>query len=179
MNLVVRLFSKLKGSFIVTLIISIYLTGTFSVFTSCFQSYHHSIFQQATKQLKEEETEKIFFTDKQFALLTWIEDNKEFEWNNKMFDVTKIDKTKEGYLIYCENDGLEEILISFLKSIKKEMEGNLSVLTAQPQFFQAIVGYSFSSNSLNLERANSNYNQTYQSIDSSIASPPPKGLLSA
>ena len=44
-------------------------------------------------------------------ILKWY-DSKEFKFNGKMYDVIKIEKRSDQYIIYCFNDIKEELLIS-------------------------------------------------------------------
>jgi hypothetical protein len=145
------------------------------VFTTFYREHHQVAFQQEVIGSEEKEVEKFFFTTTQYASLSWIEEGLEFEWHDKMYDVYKIVKTTNGYWVYCENDGFEELLISVLKSLKKDMDGGLQNLNPQPQFYQTIETYSPSSiNSFHKKTLNVGYFTSYKSISSSIPSPPPK-----
>jgi hypothetical protein len=164
----------LKKSILLIAILSLYLTGTFSVFTSCFQSYHKTVFQQQVQAQDEAESEKIFFTKHDFQSLSWIEKGKEFEWKGEMYDVNRIEQAKDGFWVYCENDGLEEILISFLSSVKKEMEGGTTNFNIQPQFFQPFLEYTFTNNGFKAASAKTGYLAFLNSFECYIPTPPPK-----
>jgi hypothetical protein len=164
----------LKSSLLLVGSLLIYLTGTFSVFTTCFQSYHKTVFQQQVQAQDEEESEKIFFTTHDFQSLSWIEKGKEFEWKGEMYDVNRIEQAKDGFWVYCEKDGLEEILISFLKSVKKEMEGGTTNFNIQPQFFQAFLEYAFTNNGLKAASVKTGYLAFLNSFECCIPTPPPK-----
>jgi hypothetical protein len=150
--------------------------GTFSVFTACFQSYHKTYFQQQIQQKNKSETEKLFFSYTDFKALSWIEKDKEFEWNGTLFDVNKIEKTENGFFIYCEKDGLEEILISVLKSLKKDMEGSKVNFNVQPQFFQSFQLYTFDRQQVNLATSRVEVTNLYPPIYLRVPSPPPDTL---
>jgi hypothetical protein len=167
----------LKNTLILAGILITYLTGTFGVFTTCFQSYHQSLFQQKVQRQEVEESEKLFFTFKEYKSISWIEKGKEFEWNGEMYDVNKLEKTNGGFVIYCENDGLEELLISFIKSIKREMEGNPTNLTIQPQFFQTLFQYTFFRNPFLLTKTTSGILIFYKSVSLSVLVPPPDFVI--
>ncbi len=148
------------------------------MFTTFYREHHQLVFQQEVIASEEKEVEIIFFTTSQYSSLSWMEEGREFEWQNKMYDVNKIVKTNNGYWVYCENDGFEEILISFLKSLKKDMDGSSQNLNPQPQCHPTNLIYSSSSSTsvYKKKKTNSNYFSSYQSISSSIPSPPPKGI---
>jgi hypothetical protein len=166
----------LKNSLLLFGSLLIYLTGTFSVFTSCFQSYHKTVFQQQVQAQDEEESEKIFFTIHDFQSLSWIEKDKEFEWKGEMYDVNRIEQVRDGFWVYCENDGLEEILISFLKSVKKDMEVGTTNFNPQPQFFQSVLVFTFGSHQVKLERSSTEIPVFYKSICMSVLAPPPNNF---
>ncbi len=164
----------MKSSLLLVSSLLIYLTGTFSVFTTCFQSYHKTVFQQQVQAQDEAESEKIFFTKHDFQSLSWIEKGKEFEWKGEMYDVNRIEQAKDGFWVYCENDGLEEILISFLSSVKKEMEGGTTNFNPQPQFFQSFLEYAFTNNGLKAASVKTGYLAFLHSFECCIPTPPPK-----
>jgi len=146
------------------------------VFTACFQSYHQVAFQHKVQLEEKEESEKLFFSTEDFKSLSWKEKGKEFEWKGEMYDVNSMEQTNDGYVVYCEKDGLEEILISFLKSIKKEMEGGATNFNIQPQFFQALHQFTFDPDNLTTEELTSEIPNSYTSICLSVVAPPPDSL---
>ena len=150
----------------------VYLTGTLSLFTASYRGYHQINFQQ--KVIETETTETIFFTATQFASLSWMEEGREFTWQNKLYDVKKIVKTPLGYRVYCENDSVEELLLSFLKSLKREMEGGKTNMNLQPQFFEPCQVYLLNKNSFTLPLLYTAIVSHTQSAHLSVASPPPR-----
>lgn len=90
-----------------------------------------------------------------------------------MYDVNRIEQAKDGFWVYCENDGLEEILISFLNSVKKEMEGGTTNFNLQPQFFQSVLQFTFGSYQVKLERSSTEMPVFYKSICMGVLAPPP------
>ena len=67
--------------------------------------------------------------------MEWIEEGKEFEFNGKLYDVSKIKRSANGFQVYCVNDSLEESFIAMFDQWKKSDSSGSKVKTIfQPQF---------------------------------------------
>src|SRR5207245_2223721 len=67
-----------------------------------------------------ETRQKLTFTLVDFSAIDWTDKNEEFRWHGKLYDVSKIEQTKNGFIIYCENDQWEEEFISLFSSWKDQ-----------------------------------------------------------
>jgi hypothetical protein len=81
--------------------------------------YEATAFTQK-QDLKTTDTKNFLFTNDQYALIKWLEANKEFSINGQRFDIINIEKTQEGIKITCYNDNEEtEIAQAFQKFADK------------------------------------------------------------
>jgi hypothetical protein len=125
-----------KSVFTILLLLLTYAIGTTGFFTAYYTAYHRQAFQVQVKETKPRELERLFFNEREFASIQWVETNTEFEWQGKMYDVSEIQKDPKGYVIICKNDTLEEMLLSFLKFTRDGKAGQGSKKgSPQPQFF--------------------------------------------
>ena len=161
--------------FATTLLIIMYAVGTVGIFTT-YYTYHHRLFFQASiKESKDEELQNLFFTREEYESIEWIDDETEFEWHGKLYDVSKIYETRGGYMIVCENDSLEEMLMALFKATQGgEQRHGLEKGNPQPQFFCAIFSVLIASPSSGEERRLHERQSFYDSIQPEISSPPPK-----
>ncbi len=164
----------MKQRYSIALLILIYAVGTIGLFTTYYTSYHRLAFQVQVRETKEDELTKLLFSEQEYESIVWMEEETEFEWHGKLYDVSKISRTKGGYMILCENDSLEEALLSFLKSTKGNRDDRGSTKgSPQPQFFS--VGLIFTE--MNLQKEREPLPSTlcfYCSIYPGIHLPPPK-----
>lgn len=107
-HLIVRsLFSVLLiASFLLS------MTGAFSTY---FAFFHRVNFQSEVKAKKSTDLLTFSFSPSEFNHLSWEEVNREFEFKGKMYDVSSIEQVDGKYLIHCENDSIEDMLLSLLK----------------------------------------------------------------
>ncbi len=121
----------------VILLAMIYLAGTLGVFTSYYTFYHRTFFQQSVKASGDSDLLCLVFTDQEYEAIDWIEDKTEFEWKGKLYDVSRITRTAEGFRVICKNDGLEEMLLDVIKMTQSGKEGQgMKKGNPQPQFCQ-------------------------------------------
>ena len=154
----------------------LYLGGTLGLFTGYYTAYHRTSFQaQVTKSDKNELT-KLFFTDLEYQAIYWTEEGSEFKWLGKMYDVAELTRTKDGYKIICENDSLEELLISFMDMAKgsKSSQG-IKKGNPQPQYFAAAHVVAQQVKAESGENTFPILVTLYSSIHPDILSPPPQG----
>lgn len=66
--------------------------------------------------------------------------DREFEWNDKLYDVSKIEKSENGFLVYAVNDNVEENLVALVAQWKKSNTpiGKAKIIF-QPQFCNHLV----------------------------------------
>jgi hypothetical protein len=101
---------------------------------------HRSSFQEFVAESDPAGQQKLFFTEKDFSKINWFEKDREFEWNGKMYDVSSIEKIKEGYHILCVNDEQEESFLALFDSWKKSnTPTSKAKIIFQPQFCSALL----------------------------------------
>lgn len=111
-----------------------YLISLAGMFSPYFAFYHRDNFQQQVQRTAESELKTFLLTSEDFAALKWTEGHKEFERDGKMYDVARVVKKGDAYLVYCENDFLEDVLIGFLKTSggKTKAKGFLHLQFTEP-----------------------------------------------
>ena len=117
------------------------------------------------------------FTPNEYENNIYWFNEKEFGMNGRMYDVVKIERQMDNYIIYCFNDFKEELLVSnFKKIIERKSEHrslvtgnqNLTILQAIPNDLWVLKHFYKKNNYLQIIVEN------YSSIVSDIQSPPPK-----
>jgi hypothetical protein len=103
-----------------------------------------------------------------------MEEGKEFELHNKLYDVSKIEKTKTGFQIYCVNDSIEESFIAMIDQLKKNNSpsGKIKIIL-QPQFCNRFDFENMVRNKIDLVEI-SFLSSFYNSPSGKSPSPPPK-----
>jgi len=131
-----RAFMKKYSLFLLTVA---YLCGSVGLFSSLYLNLHRSIFQELVRESDSLRQEILFFSKSDFSTIDWSEKGREFEWRNKMYDVSKIKKTNKGYFVFCVNDDEEEGFLDLFNSWKKTNSAGGDIkLSLQPQFCHAL-----------------------------------------
>jgi hypothetical protein len=159
----------------IALLALVYAVGTVGVFSSYYTYYHRTAFQERVKETRQEELLKLVFSPQDYQSIEWMEEETEFEWQGKLYDVSSITQTSDGYVILCENDGLEEMLLSLINFTKENKEGQAGKKgNLQPQFFQEVM-VAFANTKLHHEnKISTQFNSLYCSRQPGSTSPPPK-----
>jgi len=114
---------------------AVYLTSTVGIFSSLYLSLHRSAFQECVVESIPSTTEKLFFSVADFSKIEWIEKGKELKLKGKLYDVSKIERTVQGFAVYGVNDSLEEEFIAMVDQWKKNSAPSSKGRTLfQPQF---------------------------------------------
>jgi len=151
-----------------------YISGSIGVFSTFYLGVHRYSFQEFVVESIPPDTEDLFFSEIDFKKIEWIEDGREFELSGKLYDVSKIEKTANGFHIYCVNDSLEENFIAMFDQWKKSNSPSSKIKTIfQPQFCNRI-GFEYSDRLENIQIEFSFDPHTYTAPINSIPSPPPK-----
>jgi hypothetical protein len=87
-----------------------------------------------------------------------------------MYDVAKIGKQGNHYVIVCESDSFEDLFIGVLKAASKAK----SKMVPQIQFSQAIVGLEIKKPVLAFEKVRGIHSDFYLSFLKEIIPPPPR-----
>lgn len=104
-------------SSILSVLLIPYIFSMMGMFTSYFAFYYRSDFQSEVTSLNEDKLEVIVLSTNDFNTTKWTDGLKEFERSGKMFDVARIEQKGTLYYVYCQNDSLEDLLISYLKTV--------------------------------------------------------------
>ena len=126
--------------------------------------------------LPEKELTLIKISSGNSGKIKWMEEDKEFRYNGKMYDVVKIKKVNDTTYYYCFNDEKESKLLSHLDNLVKEQTGNSKSRTIQKKqvtdyFFQQILFAQFVSKE---PIKYFSYSSVYKSVIKDVLSPPPK-----
>ena len=167
-----------KHAYPIVLLALIYVVGIFGVFTSYYTVYHRLSFKAHVKETREDRQEKLFFTEQAYQAIEWVEEESEFEWQGKMYDVSNISKTRKGYVIVCEHDSFEEMLLAFIDMTKgsKEPQG-LKSGNLQPQFFCSACDLTSERFETSTKKLFQNSESLYYSFQPEVSSPPPKFFI--
>jgi hypothetical protein len=133
---------KLRSTFILPIFLLAYLCGSMGIFTSGFLDYHRNGFQELVRE-SPAGVEKLVFTPSTFQLIQWEKEGEEFEWQGKMYDVSKIEKTKNAITIECVHDDLEDAILSFLDVKGQQSASTRAKGKIQPLYFQGLLEYNF------------------------------------
>lgn len=141
------------------------------IFSSDFLNYHRSSFQEFVRQSRE--TEKLIFSKTDFQLIHWEEADKEFQWEGKMYDVSRIEKDSEVITIYCTHDEFEDAILNFFKLKGPQTDMPVAKGRIQPLYFQGLIHYKV------LSCIRQEYGQPFDDnwldpLHQEIPSPPPR-----
>ena len=159
-------------------LILLHVVGTVGVFSAYFTCYHRIAFQRNVKETPNTDLLKLAFTEKEYLSIQWVEKGTEFEWQGKMYDVSKISRTEKGYVMVCRNDSFEEMLLSFLKVAKRSQGQDTKKGNPQPQFFCSFYSFSLKSMPKQEKRVMRIGCPCYCSIQPETSSPPPESCFS-
>jgi len=110
----------------------LYMLGTMGIFSSYYTLHHRTSFQSWVKSAEQSELEEVVLTEAEFKGIQWIEEDTEFEWKGKLYDVSAITRENGHVIIQCENDNLEEMLMSLVNPDKEKAGGKASKGSLQP-----------------------------------------------
>jgi hypothetical protein len=129
------------------------------------------------RELPEEKLEKITISKNDIGKLD--SDQKEIELNGKMYDIAKVVKQGDDFIIYALPDKSEDDLLSFLDELVRQSNNDKKPIPSQLLEFFSLVfiktqnNFSFCQESH--QRHFFSYCNLYTSIRASIQSPPPQG----
>ncbi|MBI1769676.1 MAG: hypothetical protein HYR67_15015 [Bacteroidetes bacterium] len=150
------------------------MSSSVGIFSSLYQEFHRDSMQSKVSESVLISLEKLFFSKEDFLKIDWKEKEREFELNGKLYDVSKIGKTKDGFEIYCLNDSEEEGIIYLFNEWKKS-NGPIgkSKIQFQPLFCNQ---FDFDIEIQNQGEPITLINQQgfYKSVVERIPSPPPE-----
>lgn len=109
----------LAKSFLWALCLPLFWVAILFVFT--LQNHRSHIHNQLQREALD--LTSLRFTTAAFNKLEW-KHNKEFKWNNVMYDVVRIQKLANGYEVLAYEDQIETEIIRYCKKGIKSMFGN-------------------------------------------------------
>jgi hypothetical protein len=140
------------------------------MFTSYFAFFHRLNFQAQVKTEKIDRLKKLTFTETEFKNIKWEEVNKEFQYKGKMYDVASIELSKDGYIIHCENDFMDDLLVGFLKSSEQKNKSKIPQL----QLSEPVSIIQLPPRTLSLSSKGVFYQLDYSSFPLDSIYPPPR-----
>jgi hypothetical protein len=161
--------SAIKGV-LLSFFIALYAMSTLGLFSSYLTFYHRSAFQLQVIQVPHEALYTLNLTKEDFKKIIWLEANKEFEYNGKMYDVSKIEQNDFGYSILCENDTFEDLVMNWVKTTGK----TASNVILQIHFFEPIETFSCVAYVPQSNLIMSLINIHYSSVSKELITPPPR-----
>jgi hypothetical protein len=166
-----RLFRK---SYLFLVVLVPYLVSMMGVTAFYFgYQYRHS-FQELIRSSDKEDLDVLKFSEAEFESIEWTEeDNREFTYHGKMYDVSRIEKTNGVFSVYCEQDAFEDALIAWMK-----VNGEKSKSKSNPivQFFQVTAVFHFQPSLSELQKTGTQSYCFYTSYEGEIVTPPPRAL---
>jgi hypothetical protein len=100
--------------------------GYYLVF--CIQQYcmREEMMEKIIKNLPDKNLTVIQITNENRRKLKWVEKNKEFKFNGKLYDLARVITQGDTSLLYCVNDRQEEQLIANLEEhIQKDNDSQI------------------------------------------------------
>lgn len=113
----------------------LYMVGTMGIFSSYYTLHHRTTVQSRVKSAGESALEVVILTEAEYQNIQWIDKETEFEWKGKLYDVASITRANGNVTIQCENDSLEEMLLSLVNPDKEKAGGKLFKGSLQPMTF--------------------------------------------
>jgi hypothetical protein len=110
----------------------LYMLGTMGIFSSFYTLHHRTVFQSLVKSAHESGLEEVVVTEAEYRAIQWIEKDTEFEWKGKLYDVAAITRSNGNVIIQCENDSLEEMLLSLVNPDKEKAGNKMYKGSVQP-----------------------------------------------
>lgn len=107
------------------LVLSIYMMASLGLFNFNLALLHQAVYQSYVEMAGTDELTELRFSEEEFANLNWTEKGREFMWQEKMFDVSSIEKIGEDYAVTCKHDEVESFVVSSLTDLKKGTSKNL------------------------------------------------------
>jgi hypothetical protein len=157
--------------FIFPVVLMPYIISMMGMFTSYFTFFYRTNFLSTVTALKDDKLERLVLSSTEFENTKWTDGKKEFERNGKMFDIARIERQGDFYFVYCENDSLEDLLISYLKT-----NGSKTKITLifHLHFFERIQKFDCSNAPLGLVKRDPRTINLYRSVPDELNTPPPK-----
>lgn len=113
-----RYIRALSFIFLISFVFSI--AGYRIIFSFVTQILHYKNWKKDHKV-----SVSLIFTDTQFHNLNWHEKQKEFEYSGEFYDVIKVKRKKDLFMVECYHDKHEKnILVFLLHCIKNTMDGS-------------------------------------------------------
>lgn len=148
-----------------------YLFSLLGVFSTHFFYFYRQSFQSEVKSARAKAI-VLVFSKEEFQQLKWTETDTEFEKDGKMYDVANIVSSGDRVEVYCQNDLLEDMLLSYFRIFGGKEKGNFM---PNVQFIQPLSDFSFSEDE-NCSSINNQLTILYCSVLSDLATPPPRSF---
>jgi len=88
---------------------------------------HRASFQSRARTSEPTDLTVFTFSEEEFEGLNWTEKGREFMFDEKMFDIASIEKSDDGYVVYCKHDVVESLVVNAFSYLKKGSEKDLPI----------------------------------------------------
>ncbi len=142
---------------------------------------HQAVYQSYVKLADTDELTVLQFSEEEFANLNWTEKGREFMWQEKMFDVSSIEKIGKDYAVTCKHDEVESFVVNSLTDLKKGTSKDLPIKKrsrkdfSTKHFAQKILRTAPMEALSKMRRFETL--QKLEKVFNDVKSPPPKSLL--
>ncbi|HEV8511799.1 MAG TPA: hypothetical protein VGQ59_00890 [Cyclobacteriaceae bacterium] len=162
--------AKIKAIILFVLLVP-YAISMIGMFTSYFSFFYKNNIQAVVSSLEEDKLELLILSSSDFEKIRWTDNEREFEREGKMFDVSRIESHDGSYFIYCENDLFEDLLVNYLNAPGSKTK---STQIFQAQFFEPLK--QFNCNDATISNIDQNFFSAnlYVSVPHELKTPPPK-----
>ncbi|GAB1444864.1 MAG: hypothetical protein KF860_12155 [Cyclobacteriaceae bacterium] len=103
------------------------MIASLGFFDSNLVLLHQAAYQSYVTMADTSELTVLHFSEEEFERLNWTEKGREFQWQEKMFDISSIEKNDDGYRVTCKHDVVESFVVKALTPLKNGGSNNLPV----------------------------------------------------
>jgi hypothetical protein len=139
--------------------------------------------ERIIQQLTNENLVKLSFSSDDFAKIDWQEQNKEFYFNDKLYDIVRSEYNGKCHILYCLSDEKETIIYAKILQISQVQNDELPIKSTMASFLNLLMLkytvpqiYHFDVKPFIITQFKYflNFSIRYNSISLSLFSPPPE-----
>ncbi len=95
--------------------------------------------EKIIKLLPNEKLVKLSFTRDDFAKIDWQEQDKEFYYNEKLYDIVRSEFNGKNHILYCLSDEKETIIYAKILQISKAQSDELPIKNTMASFLSLLI----------------------------------------
>ena len=162
----------------IIMVFALHFAGWYAYFGARLMAIHHQMREQL-RQLPNEKLQLIQLTPAE--LKNALRESDEMEWEDKMYDIARMEVKDNICQVYALHDEAEDSLLGFLDEVLRRSNSDKKPVPPQLiAFIQTIcepVAWEFKNAIEQRPLINSAYLNLYSSIAGVIDTPPPKKLI--